>query len=211
VRRIVAGLDPRPRARRTPRPRRTRQDGNPPVARRMRGVEEPAACERCFAVYKLKSWRPAGPSRRIPADVHWTLCPACAQVEDLEYFGRVLVSQPLEAAREGEVRRRIYHVERRARATQPERRMVQLGRAGSRLEVLTTSQKLAHRIAKELEKAFGGRSHYEWTEGEGLLEATWTPGARSRTDTPRTRRHAHGALRSATAVRRAARREASRA
>lgn len=212
MRRIVTEPDKRARSRNTPQqPKRARQDGSPPITKRMRGLVEPAACERCLAVYKLKTWRPAGISRRVPADVHWTLCPACAQVEDLEYFGRVLVTEPLESAREAEVRRRIYNVERRARATQPERRMVQLGRTGARLEVLTTSQKLAHRIAKELEKAFGGRSHYEWTEGEGLLQATWSPEARRRTDTSRTSRHPHGAARSATALRRAARREPSRA
>ena len=34
---------------------------------------------------------------------------------------------------------------------------------GSALEVLTTSQKLAHRIATELRKAFGGRTTYAWS------------------------------------------------
>ena len=175
--------------------KRARQDGSPPITKRMRSVQEPAACERCLAVYKLKTWRPAGVARRVPAAVNWTLCPACAQVEEQEYFGRIRVLRPLEAEREAEVRRRIYNVERRARATQPERRMVLLGRSRDGLEILTTSQKLAHRIARELEKAFGGRSHYEWTDREGVLDAEWDPQARRRTATPRTRRHAHGAAR----------------
>ena len=46
------------------------------------------------------------------------------------------------------------------------------------LEVLTTSQKLAHRIAAELEKAFGGRTTFRWTDREGALDATWRPSAR---------------------------------
>ena len=189
--------------------KRARQDGSPLITKRMRGIEEPAACERCLAVYKLKTWRPAGVSRRVPADVHWTLCPACSQVEDLEYFGRVLITQPLDPERESEVRRRIYNVERRARAAQPERRMVRLGGSRDGLEVLTTSQKLAHRIAKELEKAFGGRAHYEWTARETVLQATWAPEAPRRSERPRTGRHPHGgALRSATALRKSARHKA---
>jgi NMD protein affecting ribosome stability and mRNA decay len=145
----------------------------------------------------------------VPADVNWTLCPACSQVEDLEYFGRVLITQPLEPERESEVRRRIYNVERRARATQPERRLVQLGRSRDGLEVLTTSQKLAHRIAKELEKAFGGRAHFEWTAREAMLEATWAPEARRRTERLRTSRHPHGGVRrSAAALRKSARHQA---
>jgi hypothetical protein len=178
----------------------------------MSGIEEPAACERCFAVYKLKTWRPAGVARRVPVGVNWTLCPACSQVEDQEYFGRILITQPLEPERESEVRRRSYNVERRARATQPERRLVQLGRSRDGLEVLTTSQKLAHRIAKELEKAFGGRAHYEWTARETLLEATWSPEAPGRSETPRSRRHPQGsARRSATALRKVERRKATSA
>lgn len=196
MRRTVTGSETRARTRAaTPQRKRARQDGSPPIVKRMRGLEEPAACERCLAVYKLKTWRAAGAARRVPAVVHWTMCPACAQVEEQEYFGRIRVTPPLEPEREAEVRRRIYNVERRARATQPERRLVQLSRTREGLEVLTTSQKLAHRIAKELEKAFGGRSHYVWSDREGVLDATWDPESRKRTATPRTRRHAHGATR----------------
>ena len=41
------------------------------------------------------------------------------------------------------------------------------------MEVLTTSQKLAHRIARELEKAFGGKAAYSWSDDDGSLFATW--------------------------------------
>jgi hypothetical protein len=172
-------LPERTHARRTVRqPKRNRTDGQPPVAARSSGLHEPARCERCDARYENRTWRvPA--VRRKPADlasVNWTLCPACKQIEDQEYFGRVLVTRPLTPERETEVRRRIWNVERRARYTQAERRMVQLEHRRSGLEVLTTSQKLAHRIARELEKAFGGQAHYEWSERGGELEATWDPG-----------------------------------
>jgi len=191
VTRNTRGPDPRRRAPITTLMvrRRTRPDGSPPVAGRIRGLAEPAACERCLAVYRQKTWRPAGPSRRVPPDVTWTLCPACAQVEQLEYFGRVRVAGALGEEREGEVRRRVWNVERRARARQPERRLVRLGQVDGRLEVLTTSQKLAHRIARELEKAFGGRVSYVWSDREGLLDASWDPEARRRATPPRSRRH----------------------
>jgi len=32
------------------------------------------------------------------------------------------------------------------------------------LEVLTNSQKLAHRIARMIEKAFGGCAHFSWSD-----------------------------------------------
>jgi hypothetical protein len=54
----------------------------------------------------------------------------------------------------------------------PERRIVASNWNGDTLEVLTTSQKLAHRIACEVEKAFGGQSHFSWSDDDGSLLAT---------------------------------------
>ena len=49
------------------------------------------------------------------------------------------------------------------------------------LEVLTTSQKLTHRIAHELKKLFGGRTSYNWSD-DGMLFATWElEGSRTKT------------------------------
>jgi hypothetical protein len=96
-------------------------------------------------------------------------------VRDQEYFGRVRITAPLESRLEFEVRRRIWNVEQRARYTQPERRTVLIGRSSSGLEILTTSQKLAHRITRELEKAFGGQTHYVWSDREGGLDSKWDP------------------------------------
>lgn len=155
-----------------------RQDGSPPIAERSHPVHEPARCERCDAIYERKTWRAAGPTRpaRVPGETH-TLCPACRQVDAQEYFGRLLVTRPLTEQRAEEVRRRIWNVERRARYTQPERRLVRIELTPDGLEVLTTSQKLAHRIAHELEKAFGGRARYQWADRERVLDATWDPEA----------------------------------
>jgi hypothetical protein len=94
---------------------------------------------------------------------------------DGEYFGRVRTTGSLDPAQVAAVRRRIENVERRAEYTQPERRIVRVERTDSGLEIVTTSQKLAHRIARELEKAFGGRARFAWTGPEGSLEAIWDP------------------------------------
>jgi hypothetical protein len=62
-------------------------------------------------------------------------------------------------------------VERRAQLTQPERQVVGIRWNGKTLEVLTTSQKLAHRIAREVEKAFGGEARFSWADDDGTLLA----------------------------------------
>ncbi len=157
--------------------------------------KDPSMCERCGAVYTRKTWRAGSrTSRTSPVGVTWTVCPACRQSEDGEYYGRVLIRGPISAANAASVERRIRNVAARAEFTQPERRVLSVGPWQGGLEVLTTSQKLAHRIAHELEKAFGGDATYRWASRDGELLATWvspeltSAGARRSGATPRSTR-----------------------
>jgi hypothetical protein len=88
-------------------------------------------------------------------------------------MGRVLLRGALVGAESEAIRRRIANVAARARFTQPERRVVSVLWDGEELEVLTTSEKLAHRIVREMEKAFGGRASYVWSHRERSLLAIW--------------------------------------
>jgi hypothetical protein len=60
----------------------------------------------------------------------------------------------------------------RLQFTHPERRLVCADRDNAALEVLTSSQKLAHRIVRELTKAFRGRTTYKWSD-DGSLFVVW--------------------------------------
>jgi NMD protein affecting ribosome stability and mRNA decay len=99
-------------------------------------------------------------------------CPACEQESQQEYRGRVLLRGPYLGTHASEIRARIANVVARASARQPERRLISTEGRGYTIEVLTTSKKLAHRIARELRKAFGGTTTYTWAD-DGLLTATW--------------------------------------
>jgi hypothetical protein len=101
----------------------------------------------------------------------WVRCPGCEQAAAGEYHGRVLIAVGDRAGLDA-ISTRIANVERRAQSTQPERRVVASNWDGETLEVLTTSQKLAHRIAREVEKAFKGRAHFSWSDDDGTLLAT---------------------------------------
>jgi hypothetical protein len=100
----------------------------------------------------------------------WVVCPGCAQAALGEYHGQVVITLANGASRDL-ISARIANVERRAQITQPERRIVSTNWNGNTLEVLTTSQKLAHRIAREVEKAFGGRARFSWSDDDGSLLA----------------------------------------
>jgi NMD protein affecting ribosome stability and mRNA decay len=156
--------------------RGTRGDKSPPAAPRARRFKEPTLCESCGAVYSQKVWRERRASLGIPiAAAEWAICPACEQKSRGFGQGKVLLKGEEAHRREEEIRRRVTNVERRARHTQPERRIVSFERTRSGLEILTTSQKLAHRIAREVEKLAGGHVVYRWSADDNTLLATWRP------------------------------------
>jgi len=152
--------------------RGTRSDMSPPVTRKLQ-FRDPSICDRCGAVYSAKTWRRP---RRMPEGLAdratWVHCPGCAQAEAGEYYGRVLIELPATAkATADDIARRIHNVESRAMYTQPERKVLSSTWNGNALEVLTTSQKLAHRIAREVSKAFGGEPRFSWDSEDGSLLA----------------------------------------
>jgi hypothetical protein len=154
--------------------RGVRDDKTPRVEQRTSRLSEPAACERCGATFVRRTWRRGrSATAAFLARVTWTVCPACTQAAEGEYFGRVLIGGGFAKEHEAAIRARIANVDARARFTQPERRVIAGVRRGDVLEVLTTSQKLAHRIVHELKKTFRGRATYQWSETDGSLFATW--------------------------------------
>jgi NMD protein affecting ribosome stability and mRNA decay len=154
----------------------TRDRKTRPAEKRSGRLPEPRFCERCGAIFLRRTWRQARKvDSALLARASWMVCPACEQTGREEYLGRVLIRGARAAGNEAAIRRRIRNVAARAEFTQPERRLVSVERQGPVLEVLTTSQKLAHRIVHELKKVFGGRASYRWSDDRSLL-ATWEPG-----------------------------------
>jgi NMD protein affecting ribosome stability and mRNA decay len=163
---------------------RSEKSPTPGITRRTPG---PILCPHCAALFARKTWRHDHKVTFGLLDrASWRACPACRQTRGSEGFGKVVLRGDLVTSDEDAIRRRIQNVAARASYTQPERRLVTIERAGDELEVLTTSQKLAHRVARELKKAFGGRTTYAWSDVDGSLVATWE--GRRTTQAARTRR-----------------------
>jgi NMD protein affecting ribosome stability and mRNA decay len=154
--------------------RGTRSAKKPPVAMKLEPRTEPTVCERCGAVFARRTWRRDHTvTHALLARAAWDTCPACRQASRGEGFGRLVLRGSYVAPHADAIRRRIENVAARAGFTQPERRIVSIEGDGDGLEVITTSQKLAHRVVNELKKAFGGRASYAWSDRDGSLFATW--------------------------------------
>jgi hypothetical protein len=136
-------------------------------------LPEPSVCEACGAVFAHRLWRR---DRKLTGalleSARWTGCPACSQAGQGAGFGRVVIHGTFALAQEGVIRRRLANIASRAAHTQPERRISVIDRHDDMIEVITTSQKLAHRIVHELKKVYRGRASYAWSD-DGTLFATW--------------------------------------
>ncbi len=153
-----------------------RDDKSPQVVAKTSQPAEPTICARCGAIFLRKTWRHDHKlSDEMLERRQWGFCPACEQVSRLEGQGRLIIRGSGVTDNLSLIRRRIENVSRHGSRTQPERRIVSIDRVGGKdgaaLEVLTTSQKLTHRIAHELKKLFGGRTSYNWSD-DGTLFAT---------------------------------------
>jgi NMD protein affecting ribosome stability and mRNA decay len=155
--------------------RRSTASGKTVQAERRGRLREPSVCERCGALFRRRVWRRnESTTHALLARTRWTVCPACKPAQEATYIGRVRIPGPTTDALEALIRRRVRNVAKWASAAQPERRLVSMERDGDVLEILTTSQKLAHRIVHELKKILGGHATYEWSD-DGSLFATWEP------------------------------------
>jgi len=135
---------------------------------------DPTACVFCGAFFTRKTWRrDHHVTHAMLTKAQWAKCPACRQKRSGTAYGRVSIRGAFAGPAAAALRLRIRNVAKRAEHTQPQNRVVSVERAEQGLEVLTTSQNLAHRIVHELKKAFGGRASYRWAAEDGSLEATW--------------------------------------
>jgi hypothetical protein len=67
----------------------------------------------------------------------------------------------------------IKNEEHRAKGFNPLERIMEITKIKKGMEITTTNEKLAQRIAKSLERAYQGSVDYKWSSGTKLLRAEW--------------------------------------
>jgi len=68
----------------------------------------------------------------------------------------------------------VRNEERRARDTNPLERIMEIREGDGRVEILTTDEKLAQRIGREIRKAYQGSVSYKWSEDANLVRVDWS-------------------------------------
>jgi len=139
-------------------------------------TSEMAVCKRCHAIYYNKRWyldEELYQEKVSLKDTEKILCPACLKIKDKFPGGVVTLTGDFLHEHKEEIMNLIRNEEERARGYNPLERIMEVTKMGKRLEITTTNEKLAQRIAKSLERAYRGSVEYKWSSGTKLLRAEW--------------------------------------
>lgn len=147
--------------------------------RPFRAPTEPRVCKTCGAVYSNRRWAIADFAAGDTQRKHWrpaqlTICPACKQQRTGEPRGFVFLDGPFLLAHDEEIEQLLRNEAQRAAADNPLARIMEWKRGdGHSLTLTTTTEHLAQRLGDALEKAYGGRTHYDFSRENKLARVSW--------------------------------------
>lgn len=131
-------------------------------------------CSSCGAVYQHKRWyidMELNEAQR--AEASKVLCPACRKIADGLPGGVVTLEGTFLRKHKEEILHLVHNEEKRARGFNPLERIIEMDDRNGVLEITTTTEKLAQRIARMVYKAYAGEVDYKWSEDVKLIRAHW--------------------------------------
>jgi len=140
-----------------------------------KGPLEVGICPDCHAISRKKRWyvdEAEYASLTGTGAVH-RRCPACRKIADGFPSGVVTLRGRFLQTHRDEILTIVRKEERRARETNPLERIMEIRAGDESVEVLTTDEKLAQRIGREIRKACHGTVSYKWSEDANLLRVNW--------------------------------------
>lgn len=131
---------------------------------------EPTVCPDCGAVFHRGRWQWSA----APEGAHRTRCEACQRIHDQFPAGTVTLAGKFTAAQAGEIEALVRHQEKSEKADHPLNRVMSIERADDETIVVTTTDiHLPHRIARAVEKAFGGHLTEHYEEDGDTVRIAW--------------------------------------
>lgn len=141
-------------------------------------MKEPASCRECGAIYINRRWTMREPdlsdsARRGYRPVRSILCPACQQVSSGIFGGYLTVDGSFYREHKAEIGRLIANEAGRALDDDPLSRIMDEAESDGRLSIKTTTEHLAQRLGKALEKAYDGETDYDFSHENKLARVHW--------------------------------------
>jgi NMD protein affecting ribosome stability and mRNA decay len=142
-----------------------------------RAPAEPALCAGCGAIYTRKRWSRA-PGARLHAAPGQPLairvCPACRRRAEGAPHGFVHVDGEFVARHQDEILRLLHNEVERSAEDNPTAQVLDWGDDGSGgLLITTTTEHLAVRLGRALERAFDGRVLFGFAHENKLAHVWW--------------------------------------
>jgi NMD protein affecting ribosome stability and mRNA decay len=141
-----------------------------------KGPLDVGVCPDCHAINRKKRWyldeveyvslaRASAVRRR---------CPACRKIADGFPSGVVTLRGGFLRTHRDEILTIVRNEERRARGTNPLERIMAIREGDGSVEILTTDEKLAQRVGREIRKAYQGTVSYKWSEDANFVRVNWS-------------------------------------
>ena len=142
------------------------------------GMAEPTVCDECGAIYVNRRWTARGPTFRASRLGHWhpsytTTCPACVQMANGIVGGYLTVEGPFFEEHRAEIGRLLSNEARRAREDNPLSRTMGREETNGKLVITTTTEHLAQRLGHALEKAYHGKTTYDFSHENKVVRVHW--------------------------------------
>jgi len=157
------------------RTRRTlRERGDP--HREPRHERENAVCANCGAVLHHGRWAYDETRRQTllaTEQARETLCPGCQRAREGLPEGVVSLTGEYLAEHEAELLSTIWTHAKAANRKDPTQRIIDALRDGERLEIWTTTPRLAQKLGRALSDAYKGSLKHNFSRGDRLLRIEW--------------------------------------
>ena len=140
-----------------------------------KGAHDVGVCPTCHAICRNKRWH-LDPKEYASLAVAGALarpCPACRKIADGFPAGVVTLRGAYLRTHRDEILRLVRNEEGRSRGINPLERIMEIREGEDGMEILTTDEKLAQRIGREIRKACRGAVEYRWSEDTKLLRVRW--------------------------------------
>jgi NMD protein affecting ribosome stability and mRNA decay len=141
-----------------------------------KGSLEVGVCPDCHAISRKKRWYLDEAEYVSLARTGAVLrrCPACRKIADGFPSGVVTLRGGFLRTHREEILTIVRKEEHRARETNPLERIMAIREGDGSVEILTTDEKLAQRIGREVRKAYQGSVSYKWSEDANLVRVNWS-------------------------------------
>lgn len=146
----------------------------------LRGIKypDPNICPDCKAIYHNKRWQFDNDLKhdiKLEGGFGKKKCPACRKIEDNYPMGIVFLSGDFIDDHRDDILNTVKSEEERAMEKNPLERIIEIEKQDTnKYRIKTTTDTLAHRIGKILNKSYKGNIEYKFSDEQKILRVLWS-------------------------------------